>query len=60
MSEVTIKLNDKDAVALASLCKRAFFERVYPFAADASEAHRMLLALDSLGDELAKKGYAPR
>jgi hypothetical protein len=55
-----VELTDEQALALAELCKRAFIERVRPFAADDAEAWQMLEALEQVGRALAQDGYAPR
>lgn len=57
---VTVKLDPEHAWNLAQLCKRAFFERVLPFAQDEVEARMMLQGIYELRRELAKAGYEPR
>lgn len=58
--KIELQLAEDDAWALAQLCKRAFLERVLPFAASDSEAEDMLVALNELGHALATSGVAPR
>jgi Holliday junction resolvasome RuvABC DNA-binding subunit len=57
---VTVTLEEKTAERLAAFCKRAFIERVQPFASSRIEAERMLMALEELGSALEKLGYSPR
>jgi len=48
MKKITIKLHEDDAAMLALMCNRAFMERVEPFAANETEAKKMLYALFQL------------
>jgi hypothetical protein len=57
---ITLKLEESTAARLAVFCKRAIIERVGPFAADESEAHKMMEALDELRLALETHGLSPR
>jgi hypothetical protein len=58
--KMNFEISSTTATQLATLCKRAFFERVLPFAADEAEAHKMLRALEELSKVLAEQGFSPR
>jgi hypothetical protein len=58
---VTIEFRDeRTALAVAELCKRATNEKVAPFAADSAELRRMFDGLDDVREGLAKAGVPPR
>jgi hypothetical protein len=57
---ISLQLEEGAARQLAALCKRAFLERVQPFAASREEAESMLAALDELAKALSDSGFAPR
>jgi len=57
---MNVELTDEEALALAQMCKRAFFERVRPFAENDAEARLMLSALRSVRDALDYSGFSPR
>lgn len=57
---ITVKLSPDQAWELAQMCKRAFFERVMPFAVESHEAYLMLDALNRVRRALDDVGLSPR
>jgi hypothetical protein len=60
MKTVLLKLNEATAKRLSVFCKRAFIERVEPFAGSEDEAVKMMEALDDLRAALEEQGFSPR
>lgn len=60
MVELSIQLDDAEALALAQFLKRAGHSDYMRNAVDSNEAYSMLYAGDKVRTALADAGYAPR